>query len=399
MKNKILIFAIFFANLAHSQSDIKELFCVDTILRVNNLLLKDIHSSGIAFGINNENIVFNLSSDDKNNIPIGFYDKTKKVYNETILKVPDSILIDERNNIVSIKKTNRYVIVFFTKYYITFNFSLEKLESSFRSITHFDKDFGQYYVKNDSLLFCYKSYNSFSGAKVYISKYKLFENTPIKHIEPNFDCIALSHFSPNHWIDVNDNYIALTQACDYKVTIYNHDLEPIKTINREITEWKRLNKDTIDIYNNKRPMQILKDLNFTNSHRISKVEGVWWLNEKTLLIRYYLSEDANLPLSPRYFDVYTFENNTYKLTYSKVIDGGVRLAVNETSTKCNHYLLSWTNECFISKNNYIIMKPTVAIDYFNRNLGDVLNEQSQVMKTKPPYTGIWIYKWNDEKNK
>lgn len=399
MKIILIIFSVLLFNNINAQNDIKDFFCVDTILKMDKIFLKDISSREIVFEIKNDAIYFNLSSENKNNIPIGIYNKTKKSYFELGLNIPNNIPISERSNIINIRVSNKYIIIFYSKYYVTFNLNIEKLEANFEKITYLDKDYGQYYLIKDSIIFCYKVYNSSIGEKVYISKYNLFESHPVKHIEPKFDCILLSHFSPNHWIDINEKNIVFSQACDYSISILNHDFEIVSNVNRKISNWKRLNNDTVEIYNEKRPMQILKELSLTNSHKISKIEGVWWVNDKTFIVRYYLSENPNEPLSTRYFDIYKLKGNEYKLSYSDLKDGGIKLNVEEVTTKCNSYLLSWTNECFISNKQYIILKSTAPIEYFNRKLGEVFDEQSKYMKVKPPFTGIWIYKWNETKNK
>jgi hypothetical protein len=386
-------------NNINAQNDIKDFFCVDTILKIDKILLKDISSREIVFEVKNDVIIFNLSSENKNSIPIGIYNKTKKSYSEIDLNVPNNITISERSNIINIRVSNKRIIIFYSRYYLTFNLNIDKLEATYENITYLDKDYSQYYLIKDSIIFCYKVYNSSIGEKVYISKYNLFENRSIKHIEPKFDCILFSHFSPNHWIDINENSIVFSQACDYSISVLNHDFEVVSNINRKISNWKRLNDDTVEIYNNKRPMQILKDLSFINSHKASKIEGVWFINDTTFVVKYYLSENPDQPLSTRYFDIYILKDNVYKLDYSNLTDGGVKLNIDEITKKCNSYLLSWTNECLFSNNQFIILKSTVPIEYFNRKLGEVFNEQSNYMKSKPPYTGVWIYKWNETKNK
>jgi hypothetical protein len=398
MKRQFFVIFLIIINNLNAQNDIKNFFCVDTIIKSEKILLKDISSGEIVFDINKEFIAYNLTTENKNIIPIGIYKKLNKSYIELNLIIPDSIKINEKSNIVNIRLSKNFIIVFYSNFYITFNINFNNSTANFNEITYLEREYGQFHLIKDSLIFCYKIYNSSGGEKVYLSKYNLFKKTPIKNIKPVFDCILLSHFSPNNWIDINENYIAFSQACDYNITIMNHDFEEISVLKREINEWKRLNKDTIALYNEKRPYQIIRDINNINSHNISKIEGVWWLNDKTLLVRYYLSENPNDIISNRYFDIYNVENNTNKLIYSNLKDGGVKLSVEDTTTKCNYYLLSWTNESFIANNSFIILKSTAPIDYFNKTLGDVFKEQNKYMKSNPPFTGIWIYKWNEKKN-
>ncbi len=399
MKIKILFALLIIASNALAQTDIKELFCVDTILKAKNILLQDTRFGNTVFDESEGQVVFNLSSDDKHETPVGIYHKTTHQYQEINLHIPKTITIDEKSSIKNIRLTKEYIVVFYHDFYFTFDINKEHTKAMFKSITYLNNDFENYFVTPDNYIICSLVYNRSIGEKVQIAKYKLFETEPVRHIEPAFDCIALSHFSPNHWVDVNEDYIAFTQACNYQTTIYNHDLKVVTTLNRNIPEWKPLNADTAKLFSDKTPSEIFKTLGPVNTNKISKVEGVWWLNKNTLMLRYYLSNVKEAPLPDHYWDIYHIENTKATLLDSNIKDGGIRLAINDTTTKCNYYLLSWTTECFIKNNTFITIKPTAPIPYFNRRLGDIFEEQNKYMKAKAPFSGIWIYEWNTKKVK
>lgn len=399
MKTKILIILLCIAGNLPAQTDIKELFCVDTILKADNILLKDTRFGNTVFDEFEGQLVFNLSSDDKQEMPIGIYHKTTHRYKEINLHIPKQTIIDEKNKICNIRLTKEYIFIFCFNFYLAFQIDKEHTKATFKSVTNLTRKFEHYYITADNYIICSTVYNTAIGEKVQIAKYRLFETEPVIHIEPAFDCIALSHFSPNNWVDINDEYIAFTQACNYQTTIYNHNLKVITTISRNIPEWKSLNADTAKLFNDKTPSEIFKTLGPLNTNKISKVEGVWWLNKNTLMLRYYLSNVKDAPLPDHYWDIYHIENTKAILLDSNIKDGGIKLEVNDTATKCNYYLLSWTNECFIKNNTFISIKPTAPVNYFNRRLGDIFEEQNKYMKAKAPFSGIWIYEWNNKKVK
>jgi len=241
--------------------------------------------------------------------------------------------------------------------------------------------------------------------KVIISKFKVNESEPQKSISPKFDCIEFSHFAPNHWIEIKEKYIAFSQACDYRINIYNHNLDLLDSIILMDTNWVKMNGDTLDglrkhLYGSD-PHYLIKKLNSFNN-KISKVEGVWFMNETDLLVRYYmpkLNQDSNSNLPQVFFDAYRIKQNNgasigHDIIFKRFMDGSDKLNVEDTVNRCNTYVLSWMHPSFFLKNYIIVLKPTGYIEYFNKPLREILKKQNESFMKSQPKTGLWIYKKN-----
>lgn len=394
MKIKLLTAVFFLVNCLSAQNDLKDIFCVDTMFKVDKIQLKDIKFGDIVFDELGNDVVFTLSTSDNMELPVGIYNTVNKSYREVLVYIPKIVQLSERSKIANIRLLKEYLIIFYQDFYVTYHFDIGNLAIKLKEVTKLKRNYFQYFISKDNTIIGSMVYNTSVGEKVYLSKYKLFDSEPLLHIEPQFDCISLSHFSPNHWVDVNDDYIAFSQACDYKIIIYNHDLKEITQLTRDVKDWKRLSKDSAEYFNTKTAGEILKALTKINMNKISKIEGVWWLNNKTLMVRYLLAKE---PISERNWDIYRMDENRAILTNSDIKDGSVKLNVEDTTTKCNFYLLSWFNECFIKNNKIIMLKPTANITYFGRKLKDVFDEQNKYMKEKSPFSGMWIYECNEKK--
>jgi hypothetical protein len=380
------------------------MFCLDTILVNQRIALKDLKGPNIVFTQFKKGIIHTNSIKVKNTVPITILD-TNLNLTEITLKIPDSIDIDNRNGIFGIGVGEKNLFLFYGTFYFLFDFSVEKKIASFKQIVNLNRTYNNYYVLNDSTFISTFLYNtSLPQDKVIISKFLANKTEPIKSVYPNFDCIEFSHFAPNHWFEINEKYIAFSQTCEYKITIFDLDLNVVDSIIKFEPKWSKINQDTLkNLRENKNannPHYIIKHLGSIN-HKISKVVGVWLLNGNKLFVRYQMPKENNDTFEPPqiYFDVYQLIQKEDRFVDHKTLsvnikDGNKRLNVADTVQKCNTYLLTWMHKTFFLKDYIIILKTTVDINYFNRPLREIIKEQNEVLLNTQPKTGLWIFKWD-----
>lgn len=384
--------------VSYSQSDIKEILCIEDVIQLDSISMPYpyfLAANSVAYS--DGHVYFIERFNDKSyKLHTNLFSNTKSIFGSKTLHLLDSIKIDPKHVILKLEVKGDAVYVFYQNFYVCFGLS----SSHCIGIFYLDRNYEYFYVYNDYIIAAH-TYNSSElplKNRVYLSRIKLFESRPDKLVYPKFDCVELSHFRPYNWVSCNDTYCIISNACKYEITIYNHELEEINSIDRTIPGWNKLNIDSLRTNKITTSDKILKYLSGTNTNSISKVEGVWLTADNKILVRYYTNNETSKGVLPiRYFDIYNIDQRSKLFTLNKknLIDGGLKLNVIDTIQPCNSYLLSWAESFNVIGNYICIVKPYYINKYFGITLNDVFRLNKELMKIGPPKNTLWLYKLSD----
>ncbi|MDQ3073478.1 MAG: hypothetical protein M3Q97_09485, partial [Bacteroidota bacterium] len=144
-----------------------------------------------------------------------------------------------------------------------------------------------------------------------------------KEIHPPLEHIEFSRFSPHHWISACIDKILFCQISDYKITIYNHKLQKTDSITRQPEDWVRMRDEKIDYLGSVIPVSdtglFFDSFAVYNDKLIIRLEGAWFLNDTTILARYY-KYDSTVGWKSRYFDLYKIRNDKWELIKADMPD-------------------------------------------------------------------------------
>lgn len=385
-------------NYCYSQSDIKDILCIEDVMQLDSTSMPYPYFLAANLVAYSQGYIFFVEklNDKSYKLHSNLFSSTKSKFKSKTLHLYDSIRIAPKHVILKLEIKGDTAFVFYQNFYVCFSIS----SSYCIGIFYLDRNYEYYFIYNDYIIAA-NTYNSSAlplKDRVYISRIKLFKSEPDKLIFPNFDCVELSHFRPYNWVSCNESYCIISNANNYEINIYNHELEKVNSIIRSIPTWYKLNIDSIRTHNITTSDKILKYLSDANTKLISKVEGVWITANNKILVRYYINDEPDKGVLPiRYFDVYNLNqyNNQFILDKHNLKDGGLKLNVTDTIQPCNSYLLSWA-ESFNVINNYLcIVKPYYTSKYFGITLNEVFNLNKELMKLGPPYNTLWLYKLRD----
>ncbi|MDQ3073127.1 MAG: hypothetical protein M3Q97_07695 [Bacteroidota bacterium] len=251
---------------------------------------------------------------------------------------------------------------------------------------------GDYLVMGD----CY-FYNPKDQANTTaISVYNLRKNKSQKEIHPEFDHIEFSRFAPNHWISACSDKILFSNTSDYKITIYNMDLKPVDSFTRQLEGWVRMPEQKLQYLRAVIPQQetgmFFDSFSVYNDHLISRVEGAWFLNDTTILVRYY-KYDSTANRKLRYFDVYRQRKGVWTLTTSDIIDCPAKIDVEKVVSKANAELMSWNYYTEMGSGKIAVFRGYADIAYLGGTWKEIKISELDYYKENDPLWAIFIYRF------
>jgi hypothetical protein len=252
--------------------------------------------------------------------------------------------------------------------------------------------------------------NEIVGANIYNRSKSNQEQNSLVHIyrfnddklekqvsfNPKFNNVEFSHFNPHHWISDNSKYIACSQTTTYEVNIYDKNGNWKYRFDCKKSGWVEMDKKTMNKFKETIPDNfpgiLIDSLSKYNDKFISRIEGVWFINEDSLLVRYYMYDSIS-KLKIRYFDLYKVNDGSAILLAENMIDGKFPIDIYKIVTKTNFDMLTWNYSNLISNNEIIITKNFAPIShYLGRAWTDIKKEEEQFYKNNDPLFSIIIFK-------
>jgi len=213
---------------------------------------------------------------------------------------------------------------------------------------------------------------------------------------PDFSGVEFSHFLPQHWVSVSSKNIAVSQTTRYEIGIYDKKGNELYSIQIKKPEWIQMQKDVLSRLRRELPVNnsriLIDSLKPYNDKKISRIEGIWFLNNDSLLVSYF-NYDFSKNMKLRYFDLYKVEKKSAKILFSSLIDGNFPIEINKIVTKSNFDILTWNYESEISDNEiYLIRNYAPIFPYTGKKWSVLKNEEEEYYKNNKPVLSLFVFK-------
>ncbi len=399
----LYLFVGIISNLGSAQ-ELQNIMKLDTILALNNLPIKDLDVRSNSFVSSNSShyLLHPSTRSKKDTFCFTFISKKTKQVNHLKVYAPkvNSGLIS--SDVFSIGMNDEYIVLGHQERLSFFRILKERKEVvRIDFVKSFDIPAIYKYLKmyNDGRLVCGYIYNSSrknEQENSLIHYYRFTTDTLYKQnaVFPKFNDVEFSHFSPNDWIAANNSYVAVSQTTSYHITFYDmqgkekFSIAPIKRnwVQMSVDRMKNIRKHAPPRY----PSILIDSLKNLNDFSISRIEGIWFLNEDHFLVCYF-QYDSIGKRKVRYFDKYKIRSDSALLEESDLIDGKFPININEIVTKENYRLLTWNYNTYIGNGNILIFKNYAPISYLGRKWVEIKKEEEAYYKENDPVPSLFIY--------
>lgn len=387
--------------------EIGDAFKLDTIILINKYPLNNINpiSNTLITANNDYYIIHSFTRFKTDSFSFTFIDKKTKTYKNFIpySKELKQILFSSEAHAIS-ANSNYIGIVYFKVFAL---FKIVKVNNFVNGIEFYKSfDIPESYsyidIKEDGSVVganIYERSRSESEKNSLIHTYK-FSNNQLEltnSFYPFFEDIEFSHFSPNHWISTNDKYITISQTTSYDISIFDRSGKLKYQFKRDKPDWVHMDENAILRIRKNVPINhsaiTIDSLQKYNDRKISRVEGVWFVNKDTLAVRYYLYDTAS-KMKVRYFDFYRIEDEKEILLKCCLVDGKFPINIKKIVTKDNFDILTWNYNNCIYNNELILIKDFAPINYLDRQWVEIKKEEEAYYKNNDPVISVLIFSIN-----
>ncbi len=217
-------------------------------------------------------------------------------------------------------------------------------------------------------------------------------------INIDYSLPALSHIGDDSYFTCSENNIAVVDAINYKISIYNKKLKIINSFSKNDSTWDRLHDTIIEEFNNQEPGIDAVQLLMKYEQKFCRVSKIYFAGNNYLFV-FYLINRENLPFEEHYFhvDIWKYSNteNTFILIKENLTNK--HLNNNKIVTIDNYPLLfrfyetgkpTFTNKYLIIPKYESADSPFgITYEKFKKNRDDYVLENDPIVK-------LYFYKLN-----
>lgn len=228
-----------------------------------------------------------------------------------------------------------------------------------------------------------------------INLFDVVKGEYVKSVYPVFDMIQYSQFSPNHWIDATANSILYSQTSDYKIDIYNRELQRVDSIRYQPIVWDKL------------PLEVERKITkkkLTGAEAIytilpyekttSRIRQAHFINDSTILTYYSIPAFDTTQTQPDFaFDLWRRGPNGWKMLHQNLVD---RYADEELITASNYPLFEdKLNNLVAFSGQYLIAFMSYApIDPVGLSKKDYKQQCDDYLLDNSPCLVLYVYSLN-----
>jgi hypothetical protein len=219
----------------------------------------------------------------------------------------------------------------------------------------------------------------------------------LKKHEIDFDHVEFAYFFPNHWIDINENVILVSNTSSYKINVYNHEFKKLSTFEKFPKEWVSMDSEILKRLNKKipitEPVVMIDSLATYNDKIINRITDVQGVNDSIYFICWY-DYDSTSKRSIRYVDFFKLNNNQLINIESNIADKFYHRMDSAIASKNDYPLMFWNYNSYIGDNRIIVFREYAPIQYTNRPWYIITKELNSYYEKNNPMPSIFIYKFN-----
>jgi len=408
MKNIVLYFILlagFIPTVSRSQN-IGDLFEMDTLILIKNLPYKDINPRhNVLISSNSTHyILYSFMRFKSDSFHFTLISKDKKIIKTYSVK--SKVLQTLVNNYEprSITANTNYIYVSYFNILARFRIIYESgliCSLEFQNVFLLPEPYNYISVKDSNRILCAEVYNNSRADDKQNSVIKQFifceEKLVLEmSIYPDFKDIEFSHFNPNHWISNNSQLIVVAQTSFYEIIIYDKSGNKRYALKQNKSGWVQMDEEKISKFRKIIPEDnlglMIDSLSKYNDKLISRIEGIWFINEDSLLVRYY-KYDSTVDFKIRYFDLYRIDEKKAELIGRSMVDYSFSEDINRIITRKNFEMNTWNSRNEIASNEIVIVRNFAPIvPYINRSWRLMKLEEEEYYKGNNPLLTVVIFR-------
>lgn len=389
---KIVAFLFFYTicNFSLSaQSKLSDVFFLDTIVPVVGISSDLLYQNKLKISIVDDDIFLSYQK-DKSRLHLSLINKGK-VKKQKVINIPRKYICKDAYTLICTTISKDYILFGYTDFFYIFKRKGHGIKFYAKIINNHAYD--SYEIYGNQVFCCY-SYNEAGGNKrVKISKFDIITKKIIKEVELEFKYMEYSHFTPRHWFAIGDEKLFLTNTAIYEFSVFDNNIDSVGNVKRKLDNWVEASDSVIkrirdENYGARKTLNVLSK---ANNNEISRVEGIWCLNDSVILVRYFMKNISG-EFKNRFFDIYKTKNDSIQLIYSSLSDVSFPLNMQEKVTKNNSQLWTWNFYNEIGSSKIVLVKPMAPIEYLGKTLLESKKDEEEFYKVHEPIVGIWVYK-------
>jgi hypothetical protein len=397
---RIFVFIILFPTSIFSQV-LTDLISLDTIINTH-ILASQNYQMPLPVCLSNNNLLFYVPPDrETDSLKIRYYNLTTKAIIIKQIIIPDltykvddpqvsSFAIEDNSLILHFKSGS---LAYFHEMDSTFSlawmipFKLPIHNAGFQQ-HHLLLTNAENYLYGDPKEMASAILCNFDPRSIAIKEIKKLE---IKNIE-------FSSFPQSKWIDFTNHYTGISQTTDYKIDIYDSDFNKNSTIERNIPGWHHFSDSVMFSLRKQIPRKylgVLLDSLKKSNELCSRVEGINFVNDSILVVRYIIGGRENIVA--RKYDIWKKNSLGWYLSWHDLLDRKVDSSI--VCTKTNYPLFgAFTSYAITSDFKHLVgIRVNPPPFHFNYPYQESYRNIDNYFRTHPPEYFIYQYSINEKK--
>ena len=376
MKNILLCALVFISSFSFgAEESIQDLFTLDTIITIPQ---SNLYRDKINLTCFEDEIWIYTPGKRDDTLDFTVINTKTKACKYLFCPFPSMYFKISDPSSTDISVSAKFITIFMPSDKQLFVIERKKNRIKLKAIIPIKEDLDFLTLKGDELYFA-KHYNfhpNTSDKKTMMGKYNLITNQLERFIVPDFKNIEFSHFNPKHWVDFGDKLNFFSQTTEYKINIYNNNLDCVDSILRFKKDWSATSQDQLNkVYELKSSSKSLINLLEPFEDEITRVEAIYQMNDEFLFV-VWIPPFHKKNNYYRKLDVWKKnKEGKFELVKENLLDA--KFSLSDTITKSNFPIRMNFNTNYFYSNKLIQWKFGTGVDPLNRTQKEVyaLNEE------------------------
>lgn len=323
------------------------------------------------------------------------------IYSDFPIKGKESKLF-ERSRVTAVFTDNDFVFFGLSVYRKSYLIKCSLATRAVVAMTRIDKktEMAMHYGNNRfCYAYCYNTSDPFmQDSKAYIG---IADSNGMihKNLILTMPGIEFSHFDPRHWIDALPGKMLVAQTLAYDIAVLDSALAETGRIRREVPGWKQMDTAKLREIASSVPRfqakALIEELEPFHNGKISRVDGAWFINDTSVLVRYYMPvKTPGFMKYEYYYDVWVKKQDTWSIQNQDLTDNDTHLAADagRMISKQEVPVLGWANPVCMKENTIITLRTMPDVLPYNKTPDQLRKEEASYYKLKNPLLGVCIYK-------
>lgn len=309
----------------YSQEPIQRYFALDSIIPFNKIGDFGPSSEFVKMAMTDSLLLAYLGSNDSTSDGFSFVRVAlpSKAVDSFKVSVPNPSFPFESFMAHSMALSSRYCAILFFRSILLLEFKGTKLQ--FKRWIQLQYPFTYIGIQGNQIVLggCYNHHPLDAETPTALEKIDIETGNSTGKIHPSFDAIEFTHFSPSHWIDFSSNLTAFAQTLEYKIDIFDKNLNQISTVQRK-DGWKGIDTTALHTIRSRQdkanPKQIIEELEKGEKGDGQRIINANFISDSMLIVcsSAYLAKEKKS--GTFYYDIWRVNNGKWELYLKDLID-------------------------------------------------------------------------------